>query len=112
MDDPFSDQSSSGSQLTFDAVEFVCPACHETPEATEERGNTILLGQCGHAFRRDDLIAVIEHLRVLDDLIQRHDAATTPLERQRIREEIYAVGTKLDADAEQCKAQRDHSRMG
>jgi hypothetical protein len=112
MDDPFSGQSSPENQFTLDAVEFVCPACHETPEATEEGGSTITLRPCGHAFRRSDLTVVIEHLCTLDDLIQRHDAATTPFERQGIREEIHAVGAKLDAATERCTAHMDAVEMG
>jgi hypothetical protein len=98
-----------GNQLSLDTVEFACPSCLGTPEATEESSSTITLRPCGHAFRRSDLAGIIEHLRTLDDLIQRHDAATTPFERQGIREEIHAVGTKLDAETERCTAQRDPS---
>lgn len=71
-----------------------------------------MLRPCGHRFQRSDLVAIIDHLHALDDLIQRHDAATTPFERQGIREEIHAMGAKLDADAERCTAQRDPSQMG
>lgn len=109
MCDPFSGQSSPGSQFLLDTVEFACPSCCETPEVTEESGSTITLRPCRHAFRRSDLTRIIEHLRTLDELIQRHDAATTPFERQGIREEIHAVGAKLDADTERCTAQRDPS---
>lgn len=112
MTEPFSGQSSPENQLSLDTVEFVCPSCLETPEATEESGSTILLRPCGHTFYRSGLTDIIDHLRTLDDLIQRHDAAITPFERQGIQEEIHAVGAKLDADTERCTAQRDPSQTG
>lgn len=65
---------------------------------------------CEHSFRYDDLHAVIEHLRVLDDLIQRHDEATTAYERQGVREEIRATGTKLDTAVERCETRMDSTR--
>lgn len=77
----------------------------------DEQDNTILLRSCGHEFRRTDLAAVIEHLQTLDDLIQHHDAATTPLERQGIREDILAMGGEI-----QCRSRtlrnpfREHFR--
>jgi hypothetical protein len=111
VSDPFSGQSSPENQLTLDTVEGVCPSCHKTPEATEKEGSTITLRPCGHTFRRSDLVKIIDHLRALDELIQRHDAATTPFERQGIREEIHVVGTKLDANVKRCTVHRDSSQM-
>ena len=94
-------------QPDFDAVKLVCPYCREIPETAETKEGRILFHPCRHAFRRDDLIAVIEYLRVLDELIQRHDEATTPLECQIFREEIRTTGSKLDSAAERCKAHMD-----
>jgi hypothetical protein len=110
MNDPFSCQSLVGNQLPLDTVEFACPSCLETPEATEESGSTMTLRPCGHAFQRSDLAGIIDYLCTLDGLIQRHDAATTPFERQGIQEEIHAVGTKLDTIIEQCNTLRSSPR--
>lgn len=114
MDDPFRGQSSPSDQLEFSVVEFSCPYCHETPdlmaEADEEGDSTVTLRPCDHTFRRADLTTAITHLRALDDLMQRHDAATTPFERQRLGEEIHAVGAELDAAAERCKTQMVSTR--
>lgn len=102
MGNSLSNESSLTSQLRFTTVKFICPECHEIPDVMDEQDNTILLRPCGHEFWRTDLTAVIEHLQTLDDLIQHHDAVTTPLERQSIREDILAMGAKFDADLERC----------
>lgn len=103
MEDPFSSQSSPDSQLNLSTAEFTCPYCHKSPDVTEKMGSMITLRPCEHSFRRTDLTVVIEHLRELDDLIQRHSAAATPFERQGLREEIHTVGAQLDAAAERCE---------
>lgn len=107
MANPFSDQSLSDDQFSLSAVEFVCPQCQKTPDATAEMGSTITLQPCGHVFRRSDLTTVIEHLCALDELIQRHEVATTPFERQGIREEIRAIGAELDTATERCTARME-----
>ena len=102
MDDLFSDQASLG-DLPFDAVEFVCPACRKMPGEIEEKGSTITLLPCEHTFRHSDLTPVVEHLRDLDVLTQRYNAAPTSLERHGLGEEIHAVGVELDTAVEQCE---------
>ena len=107
MNEPSSGQSSLEDQVGLSAAEFICPYCQQTPDATEKMDSTVTLQPCEHVFRRSDLTIVIEHLCALDDLIQRHDAATTPFERHGIREEIHAVGAELDAATERCTAHMD-----
>ena len=94
MDNPLGDESSSASQRQFITVEFVCPKCHEIPNVSEMRESVILLRPCGHKFRRTDLTAITEYLQILDDLIQRLDAATALLKRQSI-EKIYMLWYKI-----------------
>jgi hypothetical protein len=107
MDGLFNGQSSLENQFSLSVVEFVCPQCQKTPDATEETGSTITLQPCGHTFHRSDLTTVIKHLCALDDLVQYHDAAATPFERQEVQEEIHAVGVEFDAATERCTAHID-----
>ncbi len=107
MADPFSGQASSEDQFSLSVVEFVCPHCQKAPDAIEETGSTITLQPCEHVFHRSDLATVVEHLCALDELIQHHDAATTPFERHGIREEIHTLGVELDTAIEQCTAHMD-----
>ncbi|HET7325607.1 MAG TPA: hypothetical protein VFJ06_14865 [Halococcus sp.] len=80
-------------------------------DSSEEESITgermITLQPCEHSFRHDDLAAVMNHLRVLDELITRHDAATTDFERHECREEIRRIGAKLDAALERCETRVD-----
>lgn len=62
---------------------------------------------CGHSFPHDALKAVEEQQQTLEELMERHDDATNPLEIQLLRGEIHSVWAKLETAAERCEEDMD-----
>lgn len=92
--------------LLDDSIESTGPGL--AADETVERMTT--LQPCGHSFPRDTVTTVAAHLRVLDELLERHADTTDGFETQHLREEIRSIGEKLDAAADRCAAQMETTK--
>lgn len=92
--------------LLDDSIESTGPGL-ATDETVEQMTT---LQPCGHSFPHDTVTTVTAHLRVLDELLERHADSTDDFEIQRLREEIRSTGAKLDAAADRCAAQMESTQ--
>lgn len=89
--------------LLDDSIESTGPGL----AADESVERMMTLQPCGHSFPHDNVTTVTAHLRVLDELLERHADTTDDFEIQHLREEIRSIGEKLDAAADRCAAQME-----